>query len=308
MNVTKNAKYQKLLRIGQAITQSRPIEYLGNHKKNFAIAAIVIFFVFIGYYISSHPEILQSISRINFANIMLIITAYSCLTLTTAGIIYATIRLCNKTLPPKDSLLLTIYSSIINFFGPMQSGPAARAIYLKRKIGLRIRDYTYAMFFYYFVYGAINTSLLFIGNLPWLSLIGMIIAITTTVMGAKRLNLNPFRKYIFYIFILTAIQAIFMILIYAIELNAINPLAHYSLAQTAIYTGGANLAMFVSLTPGAIGFRETFLILSQSLHHIPLASIIVAGIIDRAIYVIFLALLFLISSTLHLKNMFINKK
>ena len=129
-----------------------------------------------------------------------------------------------------------------------------------------------------------------------------------TIIGTNRLGLNSLKKYIFYIFILTVIQIGIIVSIYSIELNAINPLAHYSMTQIIAYTGSANLSLFVSLTPGAIGFREAFLALSQSLHDIPLTSIIASGIVDRAIYIVFLVLLFLLSSGLHLKNMFVPKQ
>jgi uncharacterized membrane protein YbhN (UPF0104 family) len=65
------------------------------------------------------------------------------------------------------------------------------------------------------------------------------------------------------------------------------------------YTGAANLALFVSLTPGAIGFRESFLYFSQSLHHITTAQILSANLIDRAVYVIFLLLLLLVVLIMH---------
>jgi uncharacterized membrane protein YbhN (UPF0104 family) len=119
--------------------------------------------------------------------------------------------------------------------------------------------------------------------------------------------LNSLKKYIHAIIALTIIQIIIIVIIYSIELNAIDPLANYSAMQIISYTGSANLSLFVSLTPGAIGFREAFLVISQSLHNIPLTSIVASGIIDRAIYVIFLAILFLFSSGLHLKNMFVQK-
>jgi uncharacterized membrane protein YbhN (UPF0104 family) len=53
------------------------------------------------------------------------------------------------------------------------------------------------------------------------------------------------------------------------------------------------------LTPGAIGFREAFLIFSQNLHHIPNDIIVAANILDRAVYIVFLCLLFLVVLALH---------
>jgi len=58
-----------------------------------------------------------------------------------------------------------------------------------------------------------------------------------------------------------------------------------------IYTGAANFALFVSITPGAIGFRESFLLFSQHLHHIDSSTIVAANLIDRSVYIVLLLLL-----------------
>lgn len=304
----KNNYLSKIINAKQRLIASPIIQTIRRNKKTLAIFVLSLFGIFLGYYLYSNPKLLQNVLNIGFGNILLLTILYGGLLLTNVGMIYATIRLCNKKLPLKNSLFLTIYSTIINFFGPLQSGPVIRSIYLKRKIGLRIRDYTYAMLFYYFAYASINISLLFINKIPWLSILGILTALTMITVGTNKLGFKLFKKYVFYIFALTAFQVLVITFIYSIELNIVNPLAHYGFLQAISYTAGANLSLFVSLTPGAIGFRETFLVLSQSLHNIPLGSIIAAGIIDRTIYIIFLAMLFLLSSMLHLKNIFsVNK-
>ena len=304
----KNKYLQNSRNLIQKLSKSKIIQFLRCNKKLISIVIMFAFFIFLGYYISIHPEILQRIMDIGYINTFWLLTLYSGVLLTNFGIMYVTILLCRKKLSIKNSLLLTVYSSVINFFGPLQSGPAVRAIYLKTKIGLRIRDYTYAMLFYYFSFAALNVSLLFINTLPWLTLIGILIDIMITIIGTIKLGFGPLKKYILYIFALTVIQIMFMTFIYSVELNAINHLVGYSIMQTIVYTASANLSLFVALTPGAIGFREAFLVLSQSLHNIPLASIVASGIVDRAVYILFLVILFLLSSSLNLKNMFIQKQ
>ncbi len=138
----------------QTIYQSTSVIYLKNNKKTISIAAIFTFFVFVGYYLINHPEIIQNILGIGYLNTLWLLMLYGGVLMTNFGIMYATILLCRKKLSIKNSLLLTIYSSLINFFGPLQSGPAVRAVYLKTKIKLRIRDYTYAMLFYYFAFAS----------------------------------------------------------------------------------------------------------------------------------------------------------
>lgn len=294
----------KLRSIGQSLSNLAVIQFVKRYKKTIAILIMIAFFAFFGLYIYQHPKILDNVIGIGLNNTALIFILYGGVVLTNVSIIYATIRLCRKKLSLRNSVFLTMYSNVINFFGPLQSGPAVRAVYLKKKIGLLIRDYMYVMLFYYFSFAAMNVSLLFITKMPWLSVIGIVTAVMLILIGTSKLGFESLKKYVFYIFISTIIQIVFMIFIYSIELNAINPAAHYSLIQTISYTASANLALFVSLTPGAIGIREAFLILSQSLHNIPLNSIVAAGIVDRAIYIVFLISLFILSSGMHLKRMF----
>jgi len=98
----------------------------------------------------------------------------------------------------------------------------------------------------------------------------------------------------------TAIQITAVAAAYAVELHIVG--AHASLRQVLAYTGVANLSLFVSLTPGAIGIRESFLLFSTNLHHIARADIIAASLIDRAIYLAFLGLLFILAVGLHAKK------
>jgi uncharacterized membrane protein YbhN (UPF0104 family) len=102
------------------------------------------------------------------------------------------------------------------------------------------------------------------------------------------------------LFLATVLQAIVQVTIYAVELHSVNH--HISLSQIITYTGAANLALFVSLTPGAIGIRESFLIFTEHLHHISSANIILANVIDRSVYLIFLLILVVLVSIWQIKN------
>lgn len=304
----KQTYLKKLQAVAQTVSRLALVQFLQRHKRWLASLVILAFFGLIGYYLAKHHNVVQSILHIGYLNTLLLLGLYGGVLLTNVGIMYATIRLCRKKLALQNGILLMIYSSVINFFGPLQSGPGVRAVYLKHKTGLRIRDFSLAMLFYYFSFAAVNVSLLFINNLPWLSLLGLVAAIMLTTLGTKQLTASSLRKYVFYIFSLTIAQIGLLIFIYAVELNAVNLDAHYSLVQTAAYAASANLALFVSLTPGAIGIREAFLIFSQSLHHVSLGSIVAAGLVDRAVYIVFLVLLFLLSAGLHLKETFVGKQ
>lgn len=292
----------------QSLKNTRVMRFITNNKRTLGIILILAFLIFFGYYISTHPSVISSVLTLNPIVGVFILVLYFAVVLTNFVIMYMTIKLRGKTLPLKSGLLLTMYSSVVNFFGPLQSGPGVRAVYLKTKIGLRIRDYTYAMIFYYGAFAALNAALLFINTLWWLTILGIVMAIVLTVIGTRLLKLTHLGKFVAMIFIMTLVQVILMVTIYTVELNTINPAAHYAITQTIAYTASANLSLFVSLTPGGIGIREAFLIFSQSLHHIQLGPIIAAGVLDRALYIIFLLVIFVISSSLHLQQLFAGKK
>jgi uncharacterized membrane protein YbhN (UPF0104 family) len=107
-------------------------------------------------------------------------------------------------------------------------------------------------------------------------------------------------KAVGWIFAATVLQVATLTAIYAVELHNVG--ANPSLGQVMAYTGVANFSLFVALTPGAIGIREAFLVFSQQLHHIDNSTIVAANIIDRAVYFVFLGILFVAVVGLHAKE------
>jgi uncharacterized membrane protein YbhN (UPF0104 family) len=75
-----------------------------------------------------------------------------------------------------------------------------------------------------------------------------------------------------------------------------------SFGQTLSYAGAANFSLYAALTPGAIGIREAFLVFSQGIHHISSSVIVAANVIDRAVFLLFLGLLFVGVTLLHAKD------
>lgn len=252
------------------------------------ITTVVIFVV----YFVNHPEVWDQLREIPRYTLFTILGLYFLFVGSLALVNTATLRLCRYSMKSGESLLLTMYSSVINFFGPLQSGPAFRALYVKQKHGVKIKDYTVASFVYYFFYGLFSVVLLFSGVLKWwlvpLSII-VVCAIfylkVREIRGLGRLNDLAVSGWYLMAFA-TLIQISLLMLIFWVELRSVSPGIQFS--QVAIYTGAANLALFVSVTPGAIGFREAFLVFTQNLHHIDNATIVAANTIDRAIYVLML--------------------
>ncbi len=249
---------------------------------------------FVDYFVS-HPGLRQQLRHTSPGVLLLLLFLYMAFVGSLALVNSAAMRLCQTSISANDSLLLTMYSSIINFFGPLQSGPAFRALYLKQRYNVKIRDYASASFLYYLFYGLASGLLLLSGLIGWWVLV-LLMGCGVVFWGFRRSNsprLGRIRKlnlaHWYYMAGATLLQVGLLVVIFAVELKAVTPAVQ--LSQILVYTGAANLALFVSLTPGAIGFRESFLLFSQRLHHIDNSTIVAANLIDRSVYISLLLLL-----------------
>lgn len=271
-----------------------------------SITAIAFF-----WYIRSHPNIISALKDIGLLTIVGILVLYTGVVATNGAILYWSVQLCQKSLSSFEALVLTTYSSLVNFFGPLQSGPGFRVLYLKKKHSVNMKPYALTNLLYYAIFGFFSLELIIYGVNPLLSGLVFLLAIFILIAAFSFLK----RKYqifanhptaVYKIALITCAQILVTVVIYLIELHVVAK--SIALSQAAIYTGAANLALFVSLTPGAIGFRESFLLFSTQLHHIPSSVVLSASIIDRAVYFVFLGLLFIFSGVIHTKDILGNRR
>lgn len=278
-----------------------------------AVLAMLIVALTIGvfaYYISKHPEIIDQLRNMPVGTAAALLGLYMVFMLCLAWIQRATLELCDIKLGRKESALLVSYSSIINFFGPLQSGPAFRAAYLKKKHNVNLKQYTVATLLYYGFYAlfsALFIATYFIGLWALLIIVAAVALAPVMLRFPMVLKLIPakFRKLklqtIGHLAAATLAQVCTLAVIFYIELNAVAE--KVALIPSLIYTGTANFALFVSITPGAIGFREAFLVFTQGLHDISNTVIVAANVLDRSVYLVFMALLALIVFGLHAGDM-----
>jgi uncharacterized membrane protein YbhN (UPF0104 family) len=271
------------------------------------LAATVIVFI---RYAATHPELMRRLGDISPALLIPLILLYMIWFGALVIILRMSLRLFGKSMPKQENLLLNAYSTLINFFGPGQSGPVFRAIYLKKRVGLGLKKYVFATLIYYGFYAVISAFLLAAGSQPWWATILLMLGAAGGSLciirwygkkpavreGGSQLTLTNLG----WLLAATAVQMAIQLVIFFIELRSID--ATISFAQAMTYTGAANFALFVSLTPGAIGIREAFLVFSQNLHHISDAVIVAANVIDRAVYLLILGLLFVLVISLHAKD------
>lgn len=261
-----------------------------------AVGIVCLTILFFVYYLVKYPEIIHQIAHLPLSVIFLLLFLYLCLVIVIGLTLIATLFICDLKIPFKEGVLITIYSSIINFFGPLQSGPVFRAVYLKKKYSLKIKKYTFATIIYYVFYALFSGMFLLFSFLQYWLILGFVVAViffiwlhfsqTSYALKIKQLDYKP----VVFLATVTLLQVFLMFIIYFTELHYVDKSVHVN--QAIIYTGAANFALFVALTPGAIGFRETFLIFSQRLHHISLSTIVAANVIDRCMYILLLVILF----------------
>src|SRR5688572_20409754 len=111
------------------------------------VAGLGIIALTIGLFVNffyHHPELISELSKLSWPIIVGVLGLYLLTLVPLALVLFFTLELCGQKIPFKDLLLMTGYSTILNFFGPLQSGPVFRAIYLKTKYGVSLKDYTLA--------------------------------------------------------------------------------------------------------------------------------------------------------------------
>lgn len=282
----------------------------GRLKSILAVIILAITVAAFTYYLAGHPKTIDRLQSLPPGTLMLLLFLYAIWFLALILVTRISLSIYSKKMGRQENLLFNAYSSLINFFGPGQSGPIFRGAYLKKRHNLGIRQYVFATLLYYGFYAVISAMFMVIGSRPWwqTGLLMLVVAIGSFVIirwyarkkahitNEPGLNITN----VSLLFGVTALQMIIQVVIYAVELHSAG--AHASLGQILAYTGVANFALFVSLTPGAIGFREGFLLFSEGLHHLQSAVIVAANIIDRAVYLVFLGLLFILVITMHAKD------
>lgn len=274
-----------------------------------ATVIIVATFGLFTHYLINNPEVIQTVLSLSPLTLLLLSAAYALTILANVFVLHASLAIIKKFMPFSENITLTSYSSIVNFFGPLQSGPGFRAAYLKKRHNVSIKKFFYLTVIFYAFFALINGLIIMFSLMVsyadvWLSSVMTVLLIsvaglTTWVLWQRIPRLRhllqsiPFNNiHTWYIGAGALLLSAATTLAYFLELTHID--ASIRLWQVVVYAAAANLSLFVSLTPGAIGFRESFLLLSQQLHNISPETILAASIIDRAFYVLFLLALFVI--------------
>ena len=261
---------------------------------------IITFFVlglFAVSYFSSHHNIFSEFTKIPILLVLAILLLNIVQLLIISRVFISVINLNKIKLSFKTSLILNSNSLVLNFFIPGQAGPVYRGYYLKEKHNLKPSDYTISTIVYYAVYAVVAVCLLTFGIFPYL-LAGIlslaIIAASYLItlkylhnLTGKRLSVTP--KVLSGLILNTIWQLILAVAIYYLELHFVKHGVKFK--EVLSYTAIASLSLFVSLTPAGIGIREAFLIFSEKITNLNTNQVVLASLVDRSIYIIYLGII-----------------
>lgn len=277
-------------------------------RQMIALLVILVTLGFFGYYLITHRQVIDTLVHLPPYLLVLLSLSYFGAIAANAYVLHASLALLHKKASFFDNIALTSYSSIANFFGPLQSGPGVRAVYLKAKYNVRVRDFFATTLLFYGFFAFFNCVILalaaFIRYPSWQAVAGVIglgciggicgillikksQKIKRAIHSFKLHNINTWLIGLGAVLLISATACS-----YFFELSYIDH--HINFWQALVYSAAANMALFVSLTPGAIGFREAFLVFTTKLHGIDTSQILTASIIDRAFYIVFLLVLFVV--------------
>jgi uncharacterized membrane protein YbhN (UPF0104 family) len=254
------------------------------------------------WFAHKHPEVVGNLKQTTTLTLFMIVLMHFGSICSIAFILQVMLRLNGKYLSSSEYFLLTAYSSLVNFFGLGQSGPGVRAVYLKVKHGIPFNQFLFGTLIYFAWLILLSAAMLFAPKIPWwLTCVYIAIAATAYAFviwlaaGPTKFSLVPreCKPRLFRMVLMTgigtAVQIAFLTAAYFIELCAVD--SEVTLNQAISFTGAANFSLFVSITPGAIGIREAFLFFSQDIHGVSAETIATASALDRAVYLVVLALL-----------------
>lgn len=277
-------------------------------KRSVVIGILLLTTLAVIHFFQQHPKYLTQLGTISPWTVVWVLLLNSFMLAVLIAATEVTLRLCGKSLAIRENFQLTSYSSVANFFGPLQSGPGVRAAYLKLRHGVRLRDYTLASLILLGFFALFSALFLCIGTRPWWQTTGSLLLVAAvsykTVSYFKQRDNSPASSQfklrpglVGSLAVLAFLQVLITCGWYFVELKAVDSGIHFSQAMS--YAGAANFSLFVSVTPDGVGVREAFLLFSQHIHHVPTGDIVSANIIDRAVYVLFLLLLLGILTLTH---------
>src|SRR5262249_53346976 len=110
-------------------------------------------------YLAGHQELLTQLRRTSPAVLATLFVLYAIWFAALVVLLEGSLRLYRKRMGLQENFLLNAYSSLVNFFGPGQSGPAVRGAYLYKRHGVRVKDFMFTTLLYLAMYAVLSACL-----------------------------------------------------------------------------------------------------------------------------------------------------
>jgi uncharacterized protein (TIRG00374 family) len=235
------------------------------------------------------------------------------------------VKVFGKYISGGESFYLSIISTVGNFLMPFRGGAGIRAVYLKKKHGLDYSYFASTMSGNYLIVFLI-LSLLGLYALAavhviekvysvWLYLLFAGVFVSTVLVMSFELraidrlagyragriinsmlegwhSIRTNRTLLLRLMILTLFTIAASMGVYYIEFAAIG--IKLSLLQVMLYSVLSSMTLFISITPGSIGIRESVFLIFSSILMITDEQIIQAAIIDRGTLTVVLLFVYLL--------------
>ena len=296
----------KLKRLASAALQAAK-----THKRAISISLTVFVLMLFGLFFYQNTEsVIRSLS-IDPWRIILVIFLFFVFFFLHGLILVVLLQLYNREISIINATTINIYSSITNFFGFFQGGIGVRSVYLKHKSGVGYKMFgqmlaiQYLFFFFFSALGA-SISGAYLGAYSTSAFMGLgafslLLVLTLSFfqpfkkMAGLKDSENQLRMYVL-LGLLTAAQTMVLSVTHWVEINS---LTSVGIVQSLGFASIANFSLLIALTPSGVGVREALLGIFEKAHGIEGATIIYAGVLDRALYVGFLLVAFLLLRLLH---------
>ncbi|MCA9325297.1 flippase-like domain-containing protein [Candidatus Saccharibacteria bacterium] len=300
-------------------------------RKYTSLLLTIGFLVLFVWYGWTHQEIFTDLTNIAVWALALIVVGKLINVWTTGIFTKWTVEAFTDTLTQAEAFVVSVLTAIGNFFGPLFGGLGIRAVYLKKYHNLPYSKFTATLIGYFLMMLQFNSLLAIAGllllphnnqtNFVLLVFVGWFLAfLLLTVMrlpqreklaGIEKMKLaRPIIKTLYDIedgwkllvskkkllFQMMGLAVANLVALYAvnyIEFVALD--IHVTPAAMMLYTAVVQASLLLSLTPGAVGLRETILIILGTTLGISNQQIIQVAILDRGIYFIMLGILFLMT-------------
>ena len=134
-----------------------------------ALSLILLFMALAAgvYYLATHRNLLRQLSHTHLSVLLAVFGLYVIMFGVLVLILSASLKLCARHLGSKENAKLNVYSLLLNFFVPGQSGPAYRGAYLYKRHNLRVKSYIGITLIYYLFYALISLFLLLLTRFAW---------------------------------------------------------------------------------------------------------------------------------------------